>query len=280
MEFFWVRNKPRHSKEKHNSEGIGKGEEKKRLGRGIEARPKDKHTRKRDFGAPTHRRLRKMAHSHTNATYWGPQTSGREQRCACACRCPRCICVVTNGLNHDQNWIANLHDLGDSTHQGSPRVKSTKHVPKHQEWNPNLNGREPPISSGQQPKQSDRVYIHPYSTLHYQFPVVDHSTMCHGVRLAPCPACYVALVPEFATVYDIGSALASRPGLVVMTRLLGTGERVPISTFRCPGDLYQASLQLEVLSSDNEDSSPEKAVNGAGKNGQSETANSCCGPFM
>ncbi|KAI0513135.1 hypothetical protein F5B22DRAFT_273709 [Xylaria bambusicola] len=109
-------------------------------------------------------------------------------------------------------------------------------------------GRPAHDNSPQLPQVS-QVYVHPYSTHHYRFPVVDHSTTCHGHRLTPCPVYYTALVPEVAAIQDVVAALVDHPGQVGMVRLLGTDELVHLSTFHCIRILHEVSLQLEVWDS-------------------------------
>ncbi|KAI8945992.1 hypothetical protein F4801DRAFT_566257 [Xylaria longipes] len=122
-------------------------------------------------------------------------------------------------------------------------------LPTHN-WNRDEHDANPRVSQGQAqetPQQFNQIYVHPYSSRHYRFAVVDYSMTCHGPRPAPYPAYSFALVPEVATIRDIESALAHRSGLVVMARLSGPGGGlVQIGTFHDTGALYEASLQLEV----------------------------------
>ncbi|KAI0545215.1 hypothetical protein F4679DRAFT_562065 [Xylaria curta] len=98
-----------------------------------------------------------------------------------------------------------------------------------------------------------QIYVHPYSSHHYRFSVVNLSVICHGSGPNPVaqPVCLFALVPEVAAVADIESAVALRPGLVTMARLRASGLLVPINTFQSIRALHEASLQLEIRESDN-----------------------------
>ncbi|KAH8162492.1 hypothetical protein CIB48_g5744 [Xylaria polymorpha] len=127
------------------------------------------------------------------------------------------------------------HDSNHDEHEANPRV-------------PQGRAQETP----QQPVQVRQLYVHPYSTQHYHFPVVDNSTACHGLSPALYPVCYMARVPEAAAVRDIEEVLVRHSGLVAMARLNTNGEElVHINTFHSIRALHEASMQLEVWDSDN-----------------------------
>ncbi|KAJ3557099.1 hypothetical protein NPX13_g9998 [Xylaria arbuscula] len=94
------------------------------------------------------------------------------------------------------------------------------------------------------PPQIRQIYVHPYSTYHYRFPVVVHSA--NGHRLTASPIFYTAIVPESATVRDIEAELINRQGQVGMARLMATENLVCMNTFQCIRTLHDAALQLEV----------------------------------
>lgn len=133
-----------------------------------------------------------------------------------------------------------------STHGNTPMVGQ-------REPERNAEGPESYRHQGQEHSmQVDQVYIHPHSAHHYRFPVVDHSTTCHGDGPTPYPDCYMAVVPESATVQDIEDGIAPRPSLVALVRLSATEELVPITAYRGIRDLHRATLQLEVWDGDDD----------------------------
>ncbi|KAI1199328.1 hypothetical protein F5X97DRAFT_296775 [Nemania serpens] len=91
-----------------------------------------------------------------------------------------------------------------------------------------------------------RLYVHPYSIVHYQIPVVDRSTTCYGHHPAPFPAYYMAVVPVAATLHDVEGALLHRPGLLAMARLSRSEELRHVRTFLSLEALHEASMQLEI----------------------------------
>ncbi|KAI1424797.1 hypothetical protein F5Y12DRAFT_422448 [Xylaria sp. FL1777] len=216
MDFFCVRIKPRHCRENSNRKEVKKNREKTSIAQ-FEARLRVDPARKRKLGKEIHRRSGAMAPPHAPADFSAP---GKEQPCLCVVCRPRSPRPPMCNSNRERGRSVHLH---------------SSEVPAH----------ENPLHS----PQVSQVYVHPYSTHHYRFPVVNHSTTCHGRGLAPYPAFYTALVPEAATVYDIELALVNRPDRVGMARLLATGELVHIDTFHCIKTLYEASLQLEVWDS-------------------------------
>ncbi|KAI3323942.1 hypothetical protein HD806DRAFT_535060 [Xylariaceae sp. AK1471] len=248
MELFWVRPKHRHTRRKGNNKETRKGE-KESLAIQPEARVKGDPTKKKKFGISTHHRSREMSHLHRYPPYADFLPPDTEQQCACPYCFSRFVHPLPRNVNQEHEWDANPRRSGDRAHRNTPRMR-------HHEPDLNLEWPEPCRRPGQPTMQVDQVYVHPYSTHHYSFPVVDHSTARHGVHLTHYPACYMAVVPESATVQDIEAVIAHRPGLVAMARLLATEELLLISTYRCTRDLYRASLQLEVWDNDNQDGRP------------------------
>ncbi|KAI1826918.1 hypothetical protein F4861DRAFT_21347 [Xylaria intraflava] len=216
MELLCVRTKPRHSKGKHSR--------KESPAIRIEARPGDPGKEK--YAGPTCRMFSPVSHSYPDPSHMESEASDREHRHSCAC------------------GYCYLEELRPPT---SNRRQSE-----------GLAGRQGPRErirgNPQQIARVDQIYVHPYSTHHYRFPVVNHSATCRGSRPAALPVCYMALVPEAATVRDIEAALAPHLGLVAMVRLLSTEEPVHISTFHSIKALHEASMQLEVWDSEKEGS--------------------------
>ncbi|KAI0451911.1 hypothetical protein F5B21DRAFT_361556 [Xylaria acuta] len=215
MDFFCVR-KPRHTREKHHRRRAKKREEKTSIIR-FEARPGDNPARNTERGRQTHRRSRAMAHPYPNPPHADSPALNIEQPYAYRrSQTPR---PPTRSSHRDE-------------HDANPRVSQAQ--------------------AQETPQQLNQIYVHPYSSHHYRFAVVDHSTTCHGSRPVPYPAYSFALVPEVAAVQDIEGALAHHSGLAVMVRLKGPGhELIRIGAFYSIRDLYEASLQLEVCGSNN-----------------------------
>ncbi|KAI0412879.1 hypothetical protein F5X98DRAFT_305003 [Xylaria grammica] len=213
MDFFCVRIKPRYSRRNHKKKNNKKDETKISTIQ-VEGRPSVEPTRKKKPRKQAHRRSRVMAHPCAHADF---PASGREEHCPCA----HCRSQPARPLTRNPHC-----DHGPSTDPPRPEGPD-------QENQPHL-------------PRVNRAYVHPYSTYHYRFPVVDHSTTCYGQGITPYPTYYTALVPEAAAVRDIETVLAHRQGLVAMARLLATEELVHIGTFHCIRALYEASSQLEV----------------------------------
>ncbi|KAI0537746.1 hypothetical protein GGR58DRAFT_330753 [Xylaria digitata] len=218
MDFFCVRIKPRNSRRNHRRKGNKKNEKKTATAQ-VEARPKVEPTRKKTHRKQTHRRSRTMTHPHSHADFPAPD---KEQHCPCASYRSHLSRPPTRNSNCDHGRDADRHKPEGPAHENQPR----------------------------QP-QVNQVYVHPYSTYHYRFPVVDHSATCYGHHITPYPACYTALVPEAAAVRDVETTIAHRPGLMGMARLSATNELVHIGTFHSIRALDEASLQLEVWESEN-----------------------------
>ncbi|KAI0469307.1 hypothetical protein F4859DRAFT_140652 [Xylaria cf. heliscus] len=220
MDFFCVR-KPHHTREKHHRRGAKKREEKASIIR-FEARPKDNNPMKNsERGRQSHRRSSAMVRPHASPPPADLSAPDLEQ-------------PYTHAYPRLPNTRPPTRDSNRDEYDTIPRASQGR-------------AQETP----QQPAQVRQFYVHPYSTQHCRFPVVDHSTACHGLRPAPYPAYYMALVPEVAAVRDIEDALVHRSGLVAMARLHAAGELVHISTFHTIRALHEASLQLEVWDSDN-----------------------------
>ncbi|TRX89281.1 hypothetical protein FHL15_009854 [Xylaria flabelliformis] len=141
-----------------------------------------------------------------------------------------------------------------------PRAPTHNHVQDANQANPTVpqgqgqgQGQGPAQQIQQTRQRFHQIYVHPYSSHHYRFSVVNLSIMCHGSGPGPTahPVCSFALVPEVAAMSDIESALGHRPGLVTMARLRASGLLVHINTFQSIRALHEASLQLEVRESDN-----------------------------
>jgi hypothetical protein len=240
MEFFWVRPKQRNTRRKGKNKKTRQDEEKTSALQ-IEARPKSDPARRANPGnLTTQQRSRAMSHLHRYPPHPDFLQPDREQHCACA----YCLSRFARPSNGEQERDAHPRRSRDHAHSNTPGMW-------HREPEPSSEGHEPCRRLGQHPIQVDQVYVHPYSTHHYHFAVVDHSTICHGPGRAPFPAYYLALVPDCAAVQDIEAVLAHRPGLEAMARL-SAEELVPISTFRRTRDLHRASLQLEVWEGDDE----------------------------
>ncbi|KAI1129852.1 hypothetical protein F5Y10DRAFT_263752 [Nemania abortiva] len=221
MDVFCVRTKPHHFRGNYNRIGDQKEEEanKKKgiLPLGIvqiERRLREDLARKKKPGKQSLRRSRAMSQppQHTQSP------PGEEPRC------PRPCCA--------QNAVPSTPG-NPSPHQGvSPPTCSQE--AQHQE---NVRREAVPLR---------QIYIHPYSIEHQRFAVVDYSMTCHGRHPDPYPVCYMAVAPNAATPRDIETALADRPGLVVMARLTENNELASILNFSCIRTLCNASLQLEI----------------------------------
>ncbi|KAI0856560.1 hypothetical protein F4860DRAFT_492758 [Xylaria cubensis] len=148
----------------------------------------------------------------------------------------------------------NLPALNMDEFPFGPRAPTRNHVQDANQANPTVPQGQGQGQQTQQMRQRfHQIYVHPYSSHHYRFSVVNLSIMCHGSGPGPTahPVCSFALVPEVAAMRDIESALAHRPGLAIMARLRASGLLVHIGTFQSIRALHEASLQLEVRESDN-----------------------------
>jgi len=298
MQFFCIRTKPRHTgKKRHNKKTATdekvpshkKFEEEKRPSSvvHIESRRRSESTRRKKNSSETTTRRKSGAMSSHRPKYYPdlrPGDNREQQRTAPGCAC---CCHLQSQYTPPSSRNVSREQTGDVNHRHYPEGRAdqahdnliplttrvpSKHSQDHQKGRRESGGADghTPCKHQSQHQQRhedsafiDQIYVHPYTTHHYRFPVVDHSfTTSHGVRAAASfPACYMAQVPESATVQDIEAALAHRPGLAVMVRLLATEELVPIGTFRCTKDLHQASLQLEMLDEGEDRISP-KGANG------------------
>ncbi|KAI1164742.1 hypothetical protein F5B18DRAFT_614308 [Nemania serpens] len=216
MDLFCVSTKSRRRRGKHGREGTDSDDEKTtsiiRTAR-IEARPRRKNSEKY-----AQRQSRAMSHLSANS----PRADGPAHHANCVCA----RCYVQQFRPRSARGFRD--HLGHPAQLAGPGDHPAREIPNH----------------------SARLYVHPYSIQHFHFPVVDHSTVCHGRHPAPYPAYYVAVVPVAATPRDVDAALLHRPGLVAMARLSGTNELVDVRTFPTLGALYDASLQLEVWDSE------------------------------
>ncbi|KAI1754938.1 hypothetical protein F4782DRAFT_466487 [Xylaria castorea] len=239
MDFFCVR-KSRHARKKQHKRRTRKYEEQTSIIR-FEARPRDNPTRNTERGRQTRRMSGAMANPFENQhlrdlraleqafPYHRPQT-------------PR---VPTRNLDRDGNQANPIVPQGRANIM-APQHQANPFVPQAQ-----ANPFVPQGQAQETPQQFNQVYVHPYSSHHYRFAVVNHSIICHGLGPSLHPVCSFALVPEFAAVRDIEGALAHRPELVTMARLKGTGQLVHMNTFNNIRALHEASLQLEVRDFDN-----------------------------
>ncbi|KAI1812712.1 hypothetical protein GGS20DRAFT_556612 [Poronia punctata] len=257
MELFCLRtNNSRHHKRRRHSRKTSKEGGKTRHHKVEEARGLRTHSeRERNSDLKgTKKSTRQMSHHRPRC-----HGDGRNQQCACA-YCflqPTSSHPATKSGNDDQTSDVSLSYRGDRVH-GKPFVVDL------------------PIRSGSHQKRErttdyykrlhagpgDQIYVHPYSTHHYRLPVVDYGATHHGVRVgsSSSPACYMALVPGSATIRDVEAVLARRPGSVAMVRLASTEDLVPIESFHCTRDLYEASLQLEIMDENEDISSTNGAV--------------------
>ncbi|KAK5629278.1 hypothetical protein RRF57_004993 [Xylaria bambusicola] len=210
MELFCVRAKPRYFRRCQGRKEDRKGEKKPSIIY-VEARLR---AARRNPAGETRRNFSVMVRPNVGTE---SLASSQEQHCRCvSCRSHLLGPLIHNSSrNHESEF--GRGEPGGLAHDNSPQLP-----------------------------QASQVYVHPYSTHHYRFPVVDHSTACHGHRLTPCPVYYTALVPEVAAIQDIEAALVNHPGRVGMARLLATEQLVRISTFHCIRTLHEVSLQLEV----------------------------------
>ncbi|KAI1108678.1 hypothetical protein F5Y14DRAFT_71728 [Nemania sp. NC0429] len=188
----------------------------------IEARPR-RRLRARNSCSAKHAQRQSTAMSHPSANPSSQaDVPGHDADCSCAhCSaqlCPRSACGFFHHHVRYQNQNALLAPGGHRNHE-------------------NLHHSAP----------MDHVYVHPYFSHHYRFPVVDHSTTCYGYYPTAHPACYIAVVPASAIPKDVEFALLHhRTDLVAMARVRATEELLDIRTFPSLGALHQASMQLEV----------------------------------
>ncbi|KAJ8122247.1 hypothetical protein O1611_g9886 [Lasiodiplodia mahajangana] len=240
MEFFCVRTKPRHAKGRYNKWESSKEEETRKKKQTsiarivqVEARLREDIAKNKKPGKQSHRRskAREMStQSYTNSPRVDVGAPDEEPQCPCVC------CRARARAQQQQHARTPTHNTsrplgGDDTL-------------------PSLDGQaQQNLQHSAVP--SSQIYVHPYSTEHHRFPVVDHSITCHGRHPGPHPTCYMAIVPDGANFGDIEAALASRPGLTVMARILENGELAPIRTFVTIRNLRMASLQLEIWDSGN-----------------------------
>ncbi|KAI1745740.1 hypothetical protein F4680DRAFT_111727 [Xylaria scruposa] len=227
MDFFCVRI-PRHAGEKQYEKGTRKHKEQTSIIH-LEARPRNNPTRNSERSR--HRRRRSEAvQPHRHLPVLNMENFPFNPR------------PPTRNPTHDENQANPAVPQGQGQGQGQPQQTQQMRQRLHQ------------------------IYVHPYSSHHYRFAVVNLGIMCHGSGPGPAahPVCSFALVPEVAAVRDIESALAHRPGLVTMARLRASGRMVHVSTFQSIRALHEASLQLEIRESgDNVDDAPMLGNRGA-----------------
>ncbi|KAI0876541.1 hypothetical protein GGS24DRAFT_222817 [Hypoxylon argillaceum] len=228
MDFFCVRKKPRHIRRNKKEEDKRKHKKENtspiRIVR-VEARPQGDLVRTKKREKHTHRASRAMPSlPRTNRWWERPNTPTNvptvdvpaldEER---PCQCP---CCRTRRNRPTYNGDANPQ----STEDRAWEIRNSM-------------------------AGMDQLYAHPYSIKHYRFPVVNCSYSYRDHSLAPHPSCSMVIVPEAATPRDIETALAGRPGLVAMARLLEGGNLVRLNTFSDVRNLHQRSLQLEIWDS-------------------------------
>ncbi|KAI0113525.1 hypothetical protein GGR51DRAFT_556673 [Nemania sp. FL0031] len=245
MEFFCVRMKPHHTRgEAKKEEDIKKKEISILRVAQIEARRSGDLARNRKLGKQSHRKSRARAmsaQSHTSASPADVVPSDEEPQCSCVC-C-RTRARARTQVQHARTPTPTPTQTGSPSRPlGGDDILHGLDSQVDSQAQQNLQHSTAPVS---------QIYVHPYSTQHHRFPVVDHSITCHGRRPDSHPVYYVAIVPDAANLEDIEAALVGRPGLVVMTRLSGSEELVPIHTYLTTRGLFEASMQLEIWDRDN-----------------------------
>ncbi|CAJ2512012.1 Uu.00g076370.m01.CDS01 [Anthostomella pinea] len=289
MEFFCVRPKRRHSKEKAKKTT-------------VKTKTKHQHTKRKKKTPRDHDKAQavpKMAYPlygggggrlslgsnppfPDHRYFFSPAPSqsfpspDREQR---AYGCPKC---PKPAPTQDFNQKVNDWNLMDTTPTNpgtdhaaldEPPIRqvSKKHATKRgSKKAPSKSAAETSTSSyhHHQSMAMKEIYVYPWSLSHISFPVVDHSTRRRDPLAPQRPTCSMAVAPECATVQDIKATLAPHGSdLVVYARLSAAGETAPIDNFANITDLREGSLQLEVWDCDAVDESAKAGMNGVGGRG-------------